>query len=357
MLTGGHIGRGGGRTEEQMGRVGGRTDDQGGRGNRANGGVDKVLDFTTVIAQQLQYLLPTVVAQVGDHVSNQRNIRSENNNIADDNIHEDDRNVNVGNDRNGCSYKEFVACKPKEFDGKCGTVACIHWVKKMEAVQDISGCACVDNQKVKYSAGSLTGRALTWWNSKSFRVTPWLKLVMQRTLTDFMSLLGTELPMIHNSILKAGVLTDEAVRNGSLKRNGGESIKEGNVKNDNKRARTRTVFATITNPVKKEYTGHFARDCRAGPRMLNLLNDRNPTVAHGACYECGGTDFRILWLLGIVIPAAKFFISVGVLFLLLEYSMLLSVLHCCCQFFIAAVSTSLLLLARIIAVKQIVIVS
>ncbi|GKG57500.1 hypothetical protein Tco_0584926, partial [Tanacetum coccineum] len=23
-----------------------------------------------------------------------------------------------------------------------------------------------DNQKVKYSAGSLTGKALTWWNSE-----------------------------------------------------------------------------------------------------------------------------------------------------------------------------------------------
>ncbi|GJR84611.1 hypothetical protein Tco_0155396 [Tanacetum coccineum] len=34
----------------------------------------------------------------------------------------------------------------------------------MEAIQDISGCA--DNQKVKYSVGSLTSRALTWWNSE-----------------------------------------------------------------------------------------------------------------------------------------------------------------------------------------------
>ncbi|GJT15596.1 reverse transcriptase domain-containing protein [Tanacetum coccineum] len=34
----------------------------------------------------------------------------------------------------------------------------------MEAVQDISGCG--DNQKVKYSAGSLIGKTLTWWNSR-----------------------------------------------------------------------------------------------------------------------------------------------------------------------------------------------
>ncbi|GKE64479.1 hypothetical protein Tco_1518640 [Tanacetum coccineum] len=41
---------------------------------------------------------------------------------------------------NGCSYKDFVACKPKEFDGKGSAVAYIHWVEKMEAVHDISGC-------------------------------------------------------------------------------------------------------------------------------------------------------------------------------------------------------------------------
>ncbi|GKE53490.1 reverse transcriptase domain-containing protein [Tanacetum coccineum] len=96
--------RRGRRTDGQTGRGDGRTGDQGGqggdRGNRANGGVNKVPDFATVIAQQLQDLFPTIVAQV----------------------------------------------------------------KKMEVVQEISGCE--DNHKVKYSTGSLTGRALTWWSSE-----------------------------------------------------------------------------------------------------------------------------------------------------------------------------------------------
>ncbi|GKB21875.1 hypothetical protein Tco_0855798, partial [Tanacetum coccineum] len=61
-------------------------------------------------------LFPTIVARVGDHARNQGNIESQNNNAADDSLHEDDSNVNVGNDRNGCSYKDFVECKPKEFD-------------------------------------------------------------------------------------------------------------------------------------------------------------------------------------------------------------------------------------------------
>ncbi|GKE98005.1 hypothetical protein Tco_0021356 [Tanacetum coccineum] len=117
---------------------------------------------------------------------------------------------------------------------------------------------------------------------------------MQKLETEFWSraMVGTG---------HAAVLTDEAVRNGSLKRSGErrgdgrESSKEGNAKSDNKRARTRKEFATITNPVSKEHTGlapkctnynfhhhpetpcracmncnrlgNFAKDCRAGPRL------------------------------------------------------------------------------------------
>ncbi|GKB11242.1 putative reverse transcriptase domain-containing protein [Tanacetum coccineum] len=36
--------------------------------------------------------------------------------------------------------------------------------------------------------------------------------------------------------------------------------------------------------------GHFAKDYRVGPRMVNPLNARNPIAAHEACFECGGTD-------------------------------------------------------------------
>ncbi|GKA10954.1 reverse transcriptase domain-containing protein [Tanacetum coccineum] len=219
---------------------------RGGRGNEASEGVNEVPNFASVIAQQLQDLLPTIVAQVGDHVSNQGNIRSQNDNAADDSIPEDNRNVNMGNGRNGCSYKDFMACKPKEFDGKGGVIAYICWVEKMEAVQDISGYR--DNQKVKYSSGSLTGRALTWWSSEVR--TKGREAAVGMTWEYFKALLKEEycpnkemqrLEMefwnhAMSAILKAGVLTDEAVRNGSLKRtyerreDGEESSKEGNVK-------------------------------------------------------------------------------------------------------------------------------
>ncbi|GJT83140.1 putative reverse transcriptase domain-containing protein [Tanacetum coccineum] len=49
-------------------------------------------------------------------------------------------------------------------------------------------------------------------------------------------------------------------------------------------------MSSITNPVKKEYIGHFVKDCRAGPKMVTLLNAKNTTTARRACYECGGMD-------------------------------------------------------------------
>ncbi|GJZ54819.1 putative reverse transcriptase domain-containing protein, partial [Tanacetum coccineum] len=111
---------------------GGETgNDQGGaNGNveRVNGGVRGAPDFSTIIAQQLQNLLPAILAQKSV------------------------RNVLVNRNRVGCSYEEFLACNPKEYNDKGGVVVLTRWIEKMESVQDMSGCSI--DQKVKYNAGS-----------------------------------------------------------------------------------------------------------------------------------------------------------------------------------------------------------
>ncbi|GJZ11987.1 putative ribonuclease H-like domain-containing protein [Tanacetum coccineum] len=60
-------------------------------------------------------------------------------------------NVLVNGNRVGCSYKEFLACNLKEYDGKGGAVVLTRWIEKIENVQDMSSCSV--NQKVKYTAG------------------------------------------------------------------------------------------------------------------------------------------------------------------------------------------------------------
>ncbi|GKC22968.1 putative reverse transcriptase domain-containing protein [Tanacetum coccineum] len=107
---------------------------------------------------------------------------------------------------------------------------------------------------------------------------------------------ATEPTIIQSAVLKAEMLTDEAVRTGALKRNpekkgnNGELSRDRSVRNVNKRSRTGRAFATTTSdPVKKEYTGSTPKDCMVGPRMVNPVNARNLTAARGACFECGGT--------------------------------------------------------------------
>ncbi|GJW02589.1 putative reverse transcriptase domain-containing protein [Tanacetum coccineum] len=110
-------------------------------------------------------------------------------------------------------------------------------------------------------------------------------------------------------------------RNGSIKKvkkrgNVGETSKDKNGRDDNKRTRTGNVFGTTVNPIGRENmgtwskcttcnfyhapggpcrtcfkcnrSGHLAKDCRGVPRNVNPVNARNPTVR--ACYECGSTD-------------------------------------------------------------------
>ncbi|GJX25113.1 reverse transcriptase domain-containing protein [Tanacetum coccineum] len=119
----------------------------------------------------------------------------------------------------------------------------------------------------------------------------------------------------------SGALTDEAVRNGYIKKvekrgNVRETSKDKNGRDDNKRTGTGNVFATTVNLVGRDnmgtwskcttcnsyhapggpcYTwfncnrpGHLAKDCRGVPRNVNPVNARNLTVR--ACYECGSTD-------------------------------------------------------------------
>ncbi|GJV38582.1 hypothetical protein Tco_1411059 [Tanacetum coccineum] len=318
--TGGRTGRGGGRTKGRSGDLGnGGIDDQGGQvgsqGTEVNDGVNGVPDFSTIIAQQLHNLLPTILAQVGDQGSNQGDDRNQIVNVINDNIQVSVRNVIENNDCRGCTYKEFLACNPKEYDGKGGAIVYTCWIKKMESVQDMSGCR--DNQKVKYTVGSFVSKDLRGGTLRSIHE-------VKKPLLIRGMVAATEPMTIQKVVQITGTLTDEAIRNGSIKKNpdkrgnGGEPNKDRNRMDDNKSTRTGNAFVTTTNLVKRENTSttpkcttynfyhppeapcrtcfnyncprHLAKDCRVMPRNVNPVNARNLEAACGACFECGGTD-------------------------------------------------------------------
>ncbi|GKA01147.1 reverse transcriptase domain-containing protein [Tanacetum coccineum] len=370
---GGRASRGSGRTRGRSGDQGdGRIDGQGGQ-----------------------------VAQVGDQGRGQGNGRNQNGNAVNDNI--------WGDVIRGCTYKEFLACNPKEYDGKVGAIVYTCWIEKMESVQDMSGCkdsqkimsptmttqsagrsaatsrgggtggragsgggrtracnpkeydgkggvivytrwikkmepvqdmsGCRDNQKVKYIAGSFVGKALTWAGHAAYtdrfhelaRLVPHLVTSEGKRIERYVYGLAsqirgivaaTEPKTIQKTVQIAGTLTDEALRNGSIKKNPekrgneGEPSKDRNVRDNNKRTRTGNAFATTVNPIRGGYTGttpkcttcsyhhspetpcrscfncnclgHFAKDCRVTPRNVNPVNARNPVAR--TCFEFVSTD-------------------------------------------------------------------
>nr|GEV48963.1 hypothetical protein [Tanacetum cinerariifolium] len=273
-----------------------RVDDLNGQGNDqgmgANGGVEGVNenveganggapDFLTIITQQLQNLLPAMLAQVG----NQRNVRNQN------------------------------ACNLKEYDGKGGAVVLTRWIEKMKSVHDMNGCSI--DQKVKYTAG-LFVEFCPSHEMQKLKFELWNHAMVgagHAAYTDRFHELARLVPYL---------ATPESrliERNGSIKKvekrgNIGEPSKDKSGRDDNKRIRTGNVFTTTINLVERESTGvwpkcttcnsyhapegpchicfncnrlgHLANDCRGMPRNVNPGSARNLPVR--ACYECGSID-------------------------------------------------------------------
>ncbi|GJY26120.1 putative reverse transcriptase domain-containing protein [Tanacetum coccineum] len=78
------------------------------------------------------------VEGVNMDVGNQGNVGNQNGNVVNENVQENIRNVLVNGNRVGSSYKEFLACNPKEYDGKGGAVVLTRWIDKMEFIRTLS---------------------------------------------------------------------------------------------------------------------------------------------------------------------------------------------------------------------------
>ncbi|GJR73928.1 hypothetical protein Tco_0086293 [Tanacetum coccineum] len=187
-------------------------------------------------------------------------------------------NVIVNNERRGCTYKEFLACNPKEYDGKGEAVnSQVHTRNREAAV------------------------GMAW---EDFKTLMREELCPSNEMQNWIGMLATTEPTTIQKVVQlAGALTDEAIRTGTIKKNpekrgnSGELGRDRNVRDDNKRGRTGNAFATTVNPVRREYNG-AALKCAKSPRMVNPMNARNPTAAPRGRGNDGNQARRRAFILG-----------------------------------------------------------
>ncbi|GKD68386.1 hypothetical protein Tco_1322476 [Tanacetum coccineum] len=102
---------------------------RGGRGRRPREGNDERVDDLNGQGNDQGLRANRGVEGVNGNVSNRGNVRNQNGNVVNENVQENVRNVIVNGNRVGCSYKEFLACNPKEYDGKGGAVVLTRWME------------------------------------------------------------------------------------------------------------------------------------------------------------------------------------------------------------------------------------
>ncbi|GJU64164.1 putative reverse transcriptase domain-containing protein [Tanacetum coccineum] len=262
-------------------------------------------------------------------------------------------NGNGGN--NGCTFKAFQSCNPKEYDGKGGAIVLTRWIEKMENVIDNSGCAENQKVRYAASSlvnkaltwwntqvqarGREAAMAMTWnefkallveefcpsnemeklenefWNHKMVganhaaytdrfhelaKLVPHLVTPESSRIKRYIAGLAPEIrgmlratqpTTIQNAILRAGILTDEAVSCGTLTKGNDkrkaveESSKSGGSWKDNKKAKMGTGFVA-TAPPRNESASSNPKCSRQVTPVNAVRMGNNPRV----CYECGSPN-------------------------------------------------------------------
>nr|GEU42404.1 putative reverse transcriptase domain-containing protein [Tanacetum cinerariifolium] len=219
-----------------------------------------------------------------------------------------------------CSYSDFMKCQPLNFKGTEGIVGLSQWLKKMESVFHISGCA-IDNQ-MKFATCTLLGAVLTWWNGhvrtlgkiKKLEIKLWNLRVKGNDVAAYtqcfqeLALMCTKflanetekvdkyisgLPdNIHENVMSARPKTlDETIElDNDLMDHKFHTYAER--QNDNKsKTDDSSRNSQQQQPHKKQ---NVARVYTAGPgekkvNTTTTTNNNNRNQKAGACYECGNT--------------------------------------------------------------------
>nr|GEV20661.1 reverse transcriptase domain-containing protein [Tanacetum cinerariifolium] len=287
--TGGRVGRGGGRgrrpregNDERVDNLNGQGNDQ---GLGTNGGVEGVNGNV-------------------EGVGNQGNVGNRNDNMVNENVQENVGNVllNGNRDMSGCSIDQKVKYTASSFVGKALTwwnsqirtlsqevAISISWNDfKFMMIEEF--CSSHEMQKLKSELWNhaMVGAGHAAYTDRFYelaRLVPHLVTQEIRMIERYVyglapqirvMVAATEPKTIQKVVQFSSALTDEAMRNGSIKKvekrkSVGEPSKDKNGRDDNKRTRTENAFATTLNPeptVRVRYecgsTGHVRSAC---PKM------------------------------------------------------------------------------------------
>nr|GEY06734.1 hypothetical protein [Tanacetum cinerariifolium] len=221
-----------------------------------------------------------------------------------------------------CSYTDFIKCQPLNFKGTEGVVGLSQWLKKMESVFHINGCA-IDNQ-VKFATCTLLGATLTWWNGyvRTLGHDAAYALIwgtLKKKMTD--KYCSKELTLmctifladetkkvdkyisglpdnIHRNVMSARPKTlDETIelandlmdqklctyveRQNDNKRKTDDSSRNGQRQQPHKKQNVARAYTA--GPGEKKRYVHTTMDCRVNTNN-NIKNQKA-----GTCYECGNT--------------------------------------------------------------------
>ncbi|GKE93353.1 hypothetical protein Tco_1574448, partial [Tanacetum coccineum] len=194
------------------------------------------------------------------HVVNQGNVGKQNGNVVNENVQENVGNVIVNSNRVGCSYKEFLACNPKEFDGKGGVVVLTRWIEKMESVQNISGCSV--DQKVKYNVGSFVEDFCPSHELQKLETEFWNYAMVGAGHVAYTDRFHELARLVPHLVTPESMMIERYVYGIAPQIRGMVAATELNIiqkdkngRDDNKRTGTGNAFATIAKPVGRENTG------------------------------------------------------------------------------------------------------
>nr|GFA41030.1 hypothetical protein [Tanacetum cinerariifolium] len=176
-----------------------------------------------------------------------------------------------------CYYADFMKCHPLNFKGTEGAVGLTCWIKKMESVFNISGCA-VENQSMLKK--KMTDKYCPLGDVKKLEIELWNLKVR-----------NNDIPAYTNRFQELALICTKFVSNETEKVDKYISGLPDNIYGNVKSSKPKTLDETIelANNLMDQKLRHYARDCWSTGNT-NATNNRGvngPNPRGNGYFECG----------------------------------------------------------------------